>query len=171
MIALIGFPGSGKSTLGNELSRRYGLPCFDVDEAIERYAGKSVATLFREAGETVFRDMEERFIADRLRSGGVGVLVTGGGAVLRSATKKNLIANSFVVHVFAPLDTILHRTREDATRPLFAGPDRVRTVSKLFEERRGVYDFAHVAVDGRRAREKADEVLGAWLDFSYRRLR
>lgn len=173
MIALIGFAGSGKSTLGKELSALYGFLCRDVDELAERRAGQSIAEIFERRGETYFRDMEEELIAELVAqcigpgSGGGpgGVLVTGGGAVVRTGTRERLAKNCLVVHVSVPFDVIEKRVAGDASRPLFRGDDPLAAVRRLYEERRGLYDFASLVVDGRYVKEAAERIHSAWQDW------
>lgn len=170
MIALIGFAGSGKSTIGKELSALYGFLCHDVDELAEQRSRQTVAAIFEQRGESYFRDMEEELIAE-LVAGCVGpgtgerrasVLVTGGGAVVRPGTRERLAKNCFVVHVSVPLDVIEKRVSSDTTRPLFQGEDPLAAVRRLYEERRGIYDFASLVVDGRDKKGAAERIHSAW---------
>lgn len=81
-IVLVGMPGCGKTTVGRELAKLTGKPFVDLDEEIVRRAGKSIPDIFREEGETAFRDLEAQVLADVCARSGQ-VIATGGGAVLR----------------------------------------------------------------------------------------
>ncbi|MFZ2815932.1 MAG: shikimate kinase, partial [Rhodoferax sp.] len=95
MIALIGLPGSGKSTVGRQLARRLQLPFFDSDHVIEQRLGCSIREYFEREGEDRFRDLEASVI-DELTQGPAAVLSTGGGAVLRPENRQNLHARTQV---------------------------------------------------------------------------
>jgi shikimate kinase len=89
MIALVGLPGSGKSTIGRQLARRLGEAFVDSDHVIEQRLGCSIREYFEREGEECFRDVEESVIDD-LTLNHEGVLATGGGAVLREANRVHL---------------------------------------------------------------------------------
>ena len=84
-IYLIGLPGSGKSTVGRQLSRRIALPFFDSDHVIEQRLGCSIREFFEREGEARFRDLEAS-VLDELTQGPTAVVSTGGGSVLRPET-------------------------------------------------------------------------------------
>ena len=79
----IGYRGTGKTTVAKTLAERLGIPAFDSDPEIERRAGKTIAAIFTQDGEAVFRDWEESVIAEILAKPNPLVLATGGGAILR----------------------------------------------------------------------------------------
>src|ERR1019366_6544862 len=85
-VVLVGMMGAGKSTIGRRLSARLRLPFLDADMEIEAAAGMSIPDIFETHGEPHFRDGEARVIA-RLLDGGPTVLATGGGGVMREATR------------------------------------------------------------------------------------
>ena len=103
-LVLVGAPGSGKSTVGALLAQRWGEPFADVDAVIESRVGKSVAEIFADDGEAVFRAFEESTTAELLDT--PGVLALGGGAVLSPATRALLVGRPVVwlsEHDLAPL--------------------------------------------------------------------
>lgn len=163
MIALIGFTGSGKSTLGRELSVRFGLTCFDVDALIEQRMGQTIHALFRDYGESYFRQLEHDQIERVVASGQQGVLVTGGGAVLREDTRKLLLKMCFVVQIWAPFEKIRDRLRQDQTRPLLASKDPDATLAELYQAREHLYDFAHVCLDTQNLHDTTNLLMGKWL--------
>lgn len=146
MIALIGFTGAGKTTLGSYMGKTYGLPCYDSDAEIVMQSGMSIATLFQSHGEKRFREIEEEVIGGIVAARRIGILVTGGGAILSPVTRTLLLQMCDVVHVYAALDTIILRLANDTARPLLASSDQRDAITTLYLAREGMYDFAHVTV-------------------------
>jgi shikimate kinase/3-dehydroquinate synthase len=132
-LALIGFMGAGKSTIGRELAERTQRPFVDTDEEIEKRFGP-IGELF-ERGEPEFRQIEEQVVAEAL-AGPTAVIALGGGAVLSEATQKRLRRTAFVAWVTVDVDTAWSRVR-DSGRPLARDRDQF---GRLFEEREVLYD-------------------------------
>ena len=132
-VALIGFMGSGKSTVGALLARRLGWEFVDVDALVEAEAGATISDIFAAHGEEHFRTLESaclRGLAERTRL----VVAAGGGAPLRDANRWFFTdAGTTVFHLHVPLERALARAGDGRTRPLLArGADAVR---RLYEER------------------------------------
>jgi shikimate kinase/3-dehydroquinate synthase len=132
-LALIGFMGAGKSTIGRELAERTQRPFVDTDEEIEKRFGP-IGELV-ERGEPEFRQIEEQVVAEAL-AGPTAVIALGGGAVLSEATQKRLRRTAFVAWVTVDVDTAWSRVR-DSGRPLARDRDQF---GRLFEEREVLYD-------------------------------
>jgi shikimate kinase len=148
-VVLIGMPGCGKSALGRRLAPRLELPFVDVDEEIERAAGKSIKEIFADHGETYFRDGERRVIA-RLLASGPQVLATGGGALLNEETRNNIRRCGVSVWVKADVALLVRRVTKRNTRPLFEGRDAETVVRDLMEARYPIYAaVADLAVESR----------------------
>ena len=98
-LALAGFMGSGKTTLGETVARRLGRRFVDLDDVIEARAGIAVAELFTTRGEAGFRALEEEIAREVLRDGEPAVVALGGGAVLSERTRGDLAARAFTVLV------------------------------------------------------------------------
>ena len=96
-LALAGFMGSGKTTLGREAAARLGRTFVDLDDEIERRAGAAIADLFAGRGEAGFRELEEEVAREVLRDGEPAVVALGGGAVLSERTRADLAARAFTV--------------------------------------------------------------------------
>jgi shikimate kinase len=157
-LVLVGAPGSGKSTVGSLLAQRWGEPFADVDAVIEARAGKSVAEIFADEGEPVFRAFEEAATAELLRE--PGVLALGGGAVLSPATRAALRRGYRVVWLQVSVPQAVRRVGLNEARPLLLGNVRGRLV-KLLNERTPLYaEVATQAVDtdGLSAVEVADRI-------------
>jgi shikimate kinase len=137
-IVLIGMPGCGKSALGRRLAPRLELSFVDVDEEIERAAGKSIKEIFADHGEAYFRDGERRVIA-RLLASGPQVMATGGGALLNEETRANIRRSGISVWVKADAPLLVRRVAKRNTRPLFEGRDAEAVVRDLMQARYPIY--------------------------------
>lgn len=147
LISLIGLPGSGKSTVGKQLARRFDVSFFDSDLVIEQQIGCSIREYFEREGEASFRDVEEAVIDDVTRDG-VGVLSTGGGVVLRPANRQRLYERTHVVYLRSSPDELFRRLRHDAQRPLLQVADPLGRLRELHELRDPLYrEAAHFIVE------------------------
>ncbi len=131
-LALIGFMGAGKSTLGRELARVMHRPFVDTDEEIEKHFGP-IGELF-ERGEPEFRRIEEQVVAETL-AGRTSVIALGGGAVLSEKTRERLGRTAFVAWVPVDVDTAWSRVGESG-RPLARDREQF---GRLYDERAGLY--------------------------------
>src|SRR3954468_19910794 len=122
MLALVGLPGSGKSTVGRSLSRRLDRPFQDSDHVIEQRIGCSIREFFAREGEERFRDEEQRALED-LAAAPACVLATGGGAVLRDAHRDALRRAGHVVYLRSTPEELWRRLRRDTKRPLLQVDD------------------------------------------------
>lgn len=138
LIALVGLPGGGKSTVGRHLARRLNCEFVDSDALIEREVGTSIREFFAREGEAAFRDVEESVIG-RLVAGHQGVLATGGGAVLREANRKALNAHCTVVYLRSTPEELFRRLRHDTHRPLLQVPDPLGRLRELYTQRDPLY--------------------------------
>ena len=149
-IVLIGFMGSGKSTVGRALAGRRGWRFVDTDELILRTAGKDIPTLFAEEGEARFRDRETQVLLGVV-AGERQVIATGGGAVLRPENAAALRGAGLVVWLTARPDVIVARTGHRAQeRPLLASgaDDPLAHILRMLGERGPLYQAAaHLIVD------------------------
>jgi shikimate kinase len=146
-IALIGLPGSGKSTIGRQLARRLGLPFLDTDQLIEQRLGCSIREYFEREGEASFRDIEQAII-DEVTLSHAGVVSTGGGSVLRPANREHLHQRSHVVYLRSSPEEIFRRLRHDTNRPLLQVEDPLSRLRDLYEVRDPLYrETAHFVVE------------------------
>ncbi len=147
LVALVGLPGSGKSTVGRQLARRLGLPFFDSDQVIEQRIGCTIREFFEREGEERFRDIEES-VLDELSQGGSGVLSTGGGAVLRPHNREHLRERARVVYLRSTPDEVFRRLRHDRNRPLLQVNDPLQRLRDLFAARDPLYrETAHFVLE------------------------
>jgi shikimate kinase len=166
-IALIGFMGSGKTTVGRLVAERLGWTFTDTDALIVAEARADIPTIFTTEGETSFRDRETRAVTAACAENNQ-VIATGGGAILRPENAAALREGAFVVWLTARPDVVVARTEAEAAgRPLLArgGTDLLTHVYKLLGERGPVYQrTAHLIVDtsDRTPDEVADEIVRKW---------
>ncbi len=158
-VVLIGPPGSGKTTVGQEVASLLGLSLHDTDRAIEQEAGRSISEIFVEDGEVTFRALERRVVQASL-AGHEGVLSLGGGSVLDEDTQR-LLAGHTVVYLQVGIADAAKRVGFDRSRPLLALQPRAAWV-RLMEQRRGIYERLAVhCVDtaGRTPQDIAAEIV------------
>jgi shikimate kinase len=151
-ITLIGYRGTGKTTVAERLARRLSCSWSDADAVLEEKIGCSIAALVRDRGEPAFRD-EESLVLEQLLSGFPGVLATGGGVVLRPANRAALRGRGRpVVWLTASADVVRGRLALDPTtasrRPGLAGGDPLDEVATALVEREPLYrECADLVVD------------------------
>jgi shikimate kinase/3-dehydroquinate synthase len=145
-VALVGFMGAGKTTLGPLVARRLGRRFVSLDEEIEHAAGQRIPEIFASRGEAEFRALEEAAARDLLGRGEALVLELGGGALGSTHTRRTLEDRAFVALLDVDPNEAWRRVAA-TDRPLAADPDRFRA---LYEEREPVYV---AAADGRAADE------------------
>lgn len=158
-IVLIGFMGTGKSTVGQLLAARLGWAFADTDTEIEEKEGMAIPVLFERHGEAYFRRVETDVVKE-LAAGQSQVIATGGGAVLAEANRAAMLDAGLVVALKADKQTIVERVSADANRPLLRGGVEAR-VEALLADRATAYDFAHVTIDttGMSAEQVADAII------------
>lgn len=150
-LALVGFMGAGKSSVGRLVAQRLGFTFADSDLFVEAKAGRSIAQIFAEAGEERFRAMEREALELLVAERGL-VIATGGGAFVDEATRRLLLGSALVVYLEAPFETLWERIGQAPDRPLAqSGRERVR---ELYERRVPIYREAHVTVDAARPVEE-----------------
>jgi shikimate kinase len=161
-LVLIGFMGTGKSTLGRLCAAELGYGFCDSDHVLEARAGCSIADLFARDGEAQFREREREVIQELAAAANL-VIATGGGAVMDTGNAARLRENGLVVLLTAPPDVILKRVGRSRTRPLLANAPAPHTrVEELLTERMPVYRrVAHCQVEtgSRHPRDIAQQIV------------
>lgn len=137
-LALIGMPGSGKSTVGRHLARQLGRTFVDSDHEIEHAIGGSIRVYFEQHGEAAFRDLEAQTIARLCQQTGT-VLATGGGAVLRPENRAALQQHCQVLYLRSTPEELFRRLRHDTQRPLLQVRDPLKRLRDLYRERDPLY--------------------------------
>jgi shikimate kinase len=147
LLALVGLPGSGKSTVGRQLARRLDLPFVDADQVIEQRLGCSIRAFFEREGEARFRDLETEALDDITRQH-PGVLSTGGGVVLRPRNREILRERTRVFYLRTTPEEIYRRLRHDKVRPLLQVADPMGRLRDLLAQRDPLYrDVAHHIIE------------------------
>jgi shikimate kinase len=134
-VALIGFMGCGKSTVGRLLAARLGYAFLDLDQWIESRQGRSIRQIFHESGEEAFRDLESAALRE-LSSRRRVVLAAGGGAPLREANR-DFFRRASTFYLQISFEEFLRRTAGNPDRPLRGRP--LEELARLFESRLPVY--------------------------------
>ncbi len=158
-VILIGFMGSGKTSVGRVLASRLGWDFVDTDAAIESRERQTVPEIFRVRGEPAFRQVE-REVLDSLRGRSRVVIASGGGAPLQPGNEAFFSSpGTAVFYLHVSLAAALERTGGNRDRPLLAQGDRA--VRALYEGRLSRYESlgSGVATDGRTPTEIAEEIL------------
>lgn len=166
-IILIGFMGSGKSTVGRILADRFELDFVDTDTVIEERTGKSVQQIFAKEGEERFREVEKRVVESVCGKTGQ-VISAGGGVILKPENARCLKKNGKVVYLRLGEEEIYARTARLSGRPLLAGPDRKARVRELIARRKDLYEAAADAIVdvGEMSPQKAADAIAERLGLS-----
>jgi shikimate kinase len=168
-LVLIGYRGTGKSTIGRIVAERSGRRFVDADREIEARSGRSIRAIFAEDGEPAFRDWEERTLAELVAEARGAVLATGGGVVLRKANRRRLRDFGFIAWLTADPAELARRLEADpsglADRPALTAAGTLEEIARVLADRTPLYrGLAHAIVptDGRDIRDVAEAVLGCW---------
>ena len=156
-ILLVGFMGSGKSTVGRELARMTGRPLVDTDDEIERMAGKAIPEIFAEDGEPAFRALERECLLG-LADARPSIVSCGGGIVTTAPCRELLARLGTTVFLEVGADEAIGRIGASSSRPLLRGVDEMEA---LLEERLPAYrEVADLSIDtsGREPGDIAAEI-------------
>lgn len=164
-IILVGYMGSGKTTLGKVLADRLNVPFFDLDDYIESTEKKTIAEIFETDGQIKFRNKEHRYLTELLEKSGAMVLATGGGAPCYSGNMDLMLKaspNVFYLSVSIP-ELVKRLAPEKEKRPLIAHlseDEMPEFLGKHLFERRNFYSQAHhtIACDKKSMEEILAEI-------------
>lgn len=147
-VVLIGFMGSGKSTMGIRLSYQLRYVLEDTDKLIEARAGKTISEIFAQEGEEAFRQMETELLEKLAERKGRRVYSVGGGTPVRAVNRPLLKKLGTVVYLRTRPETVYERLKDDNTRPLLQGEDPLGKIRRLMAEREEAYmDAADMVLD------------------------
>ena len=141
VVALVGMPGGGKSTVGRHLARRLHFSFVDTDDVIRQQVGCPIARFFEEEGEDRFRDIESNVLRVLLSqaSDQGRVIATGGGIVLREDNRRLLSSEAVPIYLRAGPEELFRRVRHDRRRPLLQVQDPLAKLRDLFSMRDPLY--------------------------------
>ena len=160
-IFLIGFMGTGKSTVAKALKKETGAEIIEMDQLIAQRENLSIPKIFEEKGEAYFRNVETELLME-LQSGEKTIVSCGGGVPMREKNVLEMKKSGKVVLLTALPETILERVRDNEDRPLLQNRKSVEGIRELMEQRREKYEAAAdvmVATDGKSAETIAREIL------------
>lgn len=160
-IYLIGFMGTGKSTVAKELVARMHAKCMEMDERIEEQQQMAITDIFEKYGESYFRDLETELLRS-LRKEQNLIVSCGGGSVLRDENAALMKENGSIVLLTATPETVYERVKNSTNRPVLNGNMNAAYIKELMEKRRARYESVadiSVATDGRTVEEICTEIL------------
>lgn len=140
-IVLIGFMGTGKSTVSSYLKKVFGMEVVEMDQIISERQGMSISDIFETYGEEYFRDLETELLIEMQSRTNV-VISCGGGVPMRERNVTEMKKNGKVVLLTARPETILERVKNDHGRPLLEGNKNVGFIADLMKKRREKYEAA-----------------------------
>ena len=166
-LALVGLPGSGKSTIGRQLAKRANLDFSDSDLVIEQRLGCSVREFFEREGEGAFRAIVQEVIDDLTQRDNC-VVSTGGGVVLHQTNRDNLKARCKTVYLHCGPEEIFQRLRHDQNRPLLQVADPLEKLQELYAARDPLYrEASHFVIQtGRPSISMLVSTIMTQLDLS-----
>jgi shikimate kinase len=169
-LALIGYRGTGKSTVGRILACQSHRDFLDADLELEARAGRSVSAILTEDGEPDFRNWEERILAELIEESPTAVIATGGGAVVREANRRRLGDFGFIVWLTAEPGELACRLQSDprglAARPALSADGTIAEIARVLQIRKPLYqEVADVVIEtgGKSPDQVAAAILECWL--------
>jgi shikimate kinase len=161
-IYLVGFMGSGKSTVGRLLAHRLGWSFFDTDEEIEHAEKTSIAQIFDQRGEPEFRRIEAAILRQHIawvERGRPAVLALGGGAFAQIENRDTLGGRGVTIWLDCPFEMVSRRIAQASHRPLARHPEEL---AELYRSRLDAYRLAevHIPVTSDNADEVVEAILG-----------
>ncbi len=166
-LALIGYRGTGKTTIAQILAKRLGFDWIDADVEVEERAGKSIAEIFAASGEEAFRDLEAEVVADLCQRERT-VLALGGGAILREENRKCLAQCQPIVWLQASAETIAQRLGTDpmtaGRRPNLTNRGGLHEIEQMLATRDPIYRACatlEVDTEGKAPAQIVDEIVGS----------
>ncbi|NRB07428.1 MAG: shikimate kinase [Richelia sp.] len=141
---LIGMMGAGKTTVGKLLAQHLGYGFLDTDEVIVKVAGKSINTIFAEAGESTFRQLESKVLSEVCAYTKLAI-ATGGGIVMNS-NNWSYLHHGLIVWLDVPVELLYKRLLNDTIRPLLQDPEPQEKLLSLLEQREPLYAQADLGI-------------------------
>jgi len=157
-IILIGFMGSGKTTVANILAKKLNLEVIEIDQLILKKSGKSINQIFSEDGEMRFRELEIK-MAKSLAKKDKCIISTGGGVVINKINIDYLKENGKIIFLKTSLSEVKKRLKNDKVRPLFKNK---KFIKKMFDFRQALYEeYADliISTDGKSVEKITYEII------------
>ena len=158
-LALIGFMGTGKTSVGRHVAEQLGFEFLDTDELIQSHTGRTIADIFSKDGEPAFRELE-RQVVHELSTREKTLIATGGGLPTHAEILATLKAFAVVICLWASPEKIWERVRNQSHRPLLHDAEPQKKIRELLAAREPFYKQADVLIntDLRSVREAAQQV-------------
>jgi len=159
-IVLIGFMGSGKTSVGKSVAEKLNMSFIDLDRWIEERETMSIKEIFDRKGEEVFRKIECEAVAE-VGNQKNSVIATGGGVVLNPKNLESLKETGLLIHLRVDAQTAYKRTRDHHHRPLLNVPNPLQHIEALLKQRQPFYEVVPNAVEtsGRSLRDVVEDVI------------
>lgn len=160
-IFLIGFMGSGKTTVANYLKETYCMDMIEMDHEISEREGMSISDIFALHGEDYFRDLETRLLEEVQKKKHV-VVSCGGGVPLRAVNVAAMRNSGRIIFLQASAETIYERVKDSHDRPLLEGNKNVAYISELLEKRKEKYEATgdiFITTDGKEVFQIGEEIM------------
>jgi shikimate kinase len=147
-IAIIGFMGSGKTTVGEILAKKLGWSFFDLDRIIELSENRKIAEIFNRDGEDYFRDLESKIIRKTISNNKNCVFACGGGVVLKGENMRAIGNKCHIAYLMVSPREAANRLKKTTDRPLLQNKDSEKEISELLRNRLGLYEkYAEITID------------------------
>lgn len=166
-IFLIGFMGSGKTTVAGYLSETYGMEAAEMDSVISEQESMSISDIFARYGEEYFRGLETALL-ERMRQKENVVISCGGGVPMREENVAEMKKSGKIILLKANPETIYERVKNSHDRPLLEGNKNVAYISELMEKRREKYEAAAdivIETDGKEISAIGKEIMQKFLEL------
>ena len=146
-ICIMGFMGSGKSIIGKDLSKKLNLKFYDTDKEIELKTNKKISTIFKEEGESYFRDIEEKVCSEILTINNC-VISLGGGSIISKKIRQIIKKNSYSIYLQVKLNNLQNRLKFSKKRPLLnKNMNNSEILKYIFKERQKYYEKADLIIN------------------------
>ena len=166
-IVLIGFMGSGKSTISDYLSTMFDMKLVEMDQVIAEKEGMSIPDIFSTYGEEYFRNLETNLLKE-LQTGESCIISCGGGVALRQENVVEMKKNGRVVLLTASPETIYERVKDSNDRPILEGNKNVEFIADMMEKRREKYEAAAdvvVQTDNKTILQICEELISKLMEL------
>lgn len=160
-IFLIGYMGTGKSTVAACMAKQYNMAVLEMDQMIVEREGMSISDIFAKYGEDYFRDVETKLLIE-IQTQENKVVSCGGGVVLREKNVNEMRKGGNIVLLSARAETILERVKDDDSRPLLQGNKNIEFINNMLEKRRPKYESAAdvvIETDGKQVSDICNEIF------------
>ncbi|MGB4661680.1 MAG: shikimate kinase [Mobilitalea sp.] len=169
-IILIGFMGSGKTSVGERLAELLSYRFRDMDHIIEQNTHDTINHIFEAQGEEYFRNLETLLLKELLPTIDQTVLSTGGGLPLREQNARLIKEMGYVVYLRVSKESVMERLKGDTTRPLLKGDELERKVDHLLSTREPIYErAAHriIATDDKSVEAIVHLIMESYMKMIY----